>query len=90
MTGRVLKSVFWLMNAIRPAFQFFNTSVQMIGLVPARITLNILLKVMYEAPNEPITIKTKIIFSRLDSNYYELSNDSISLGIISRTSPITA
>ena len=78
------------MNATRPAFQFFITSVQMIGLVPARITLNIFLKVMYEAPNEPITIKTKIIFSRLDSNYYELSNDSISLGIISRTSPTTA
>ena len=78
------------MNAIRPAFQFFITSVQMIGLVPARITLNIFLKVMYEAPNEPITITTKIIFSRLDSNYYELSNDSISLGTISRTSPTIA
>ena len=78
------------MNAIRPAFQFFITSVQIIGLVPARITLNIFLKVMYEAPNEPITIITKIIFSRLDSNYYELSKDSISLGTISRTSPITA
>ena len=78
------------MNATRPAFQFFITSVQMIGLVPARITLNIFLKVMYEAPNEPITITTKIIFSRLDSNYYELSNDSISLGTISRTSPTTA
>ncbi|GIS55194.1 hypothetical protein Ct9H90mP29_22360 [bacterium] len=37
---------------------------------------------MYEAPNEPITITTKIFFSRLDSNYYELSNDSISLGTI--------
>ena len=85
-----MKSVFWLMNAIRPAFQFFITFVQMIGLVPERITLNIFLKVMYEAPNEPITITTKIIFSRLDSNYYELSNDSISLGIISRTSPTTA
>ena len=45
---------------------------------------------MYEAPSEPITIKSKVIFSRLDSNYYELSNDSISLGIISRTSPTTA
>ena len=45
---------------------------------------------MYEAPSEPITIKTKVIFSRSDSNYYELSNDSISLGIISRTSPTTA
>ena len=78
------------MNAIRPAFQFFITSVQMIGLVPASIILNIFLKVMYEAPNEPITITTKIIFSRLDSNYYELSNDSISLGTISRTSPTTA
>ena len=78
------------MNAIRPAFQFFITSVQTIGLVPERITLNIFLKVMYEAPSEPITIATKIIFSRLDSNYYELSNDSISLGTISRTSPTTA
>ena len=78
------------MNAIRPASQFFITSVQMIGLVPEMITLNIFLKVMYEAPNEPITIITKIIFSRLDSNYYELSNDSMSLGTISRTSPITA
>ena len=78
------------MNAIRPAFQFFITSVQMIGLVPERITLNIFLKVMHEAPNEPITITKKIIFSRLDSNYYELSNDSISLGTISRTSPTTA
>ncbi len=85
-----MKSVFWLMNATRPAFQFLNTSVHMIGFVPARMTLNIFLKVIYETPNELITSRTKIIFSRLDSKYYDLSNASMSLGTISRTSPITA
>ena len=86
----VFKSVFWILIAIMHSLELFFSSVETIVLVREFITLIIFLKVLYEATSEPITIATKIIFSRLDSNYYELSNDSISLGIISRTSPTTA
>ena len=78
------------MNAVRPAYQFLDTSFHMIGFVPVRMTLNIFLKVIYEAPEEPITSRTKVIFSKLDSKYYDLFNASMSRGTISRTSPTTA